>query len=132
MLGLKFEWSSEINAFIIPYRIDDHKHLVTIRLSGNWIIISVGILPSDDVPDEKKLDLYKALLMANHDLPEFSFDIDKFGNIGYSQDIFIPALTFDVFAEEFLSIPVAIKYFWEKILPTIGRKRPSRTDFVYT
>ncbi|MGQ4891149.1 MAG: hypothetical protein ACP6IP_01550 [Candidatus Njordarchaeia archaeon] len=132
MLGLKFEWSNEANAFLVPYKINNHKHIITIRTVGNWLIISVGILAYDEVPPGKKADLYKTLLLANHEFPEFSFDIDQTGNIGYSEDIFIPALTFDVFAEEFLSVPVAIKYFWEKIYPQLGGGEPRKTDFVYT
>jgi len=132
MLGLKFEWSDEIKAFIVPYKINEHKHIIVIRIAGNWIVMSVGILPAEEVPPIKKDELYETLLKANHDYPEFSFDIDAQGNVGYTEDIFVPALTFDVFSEEFLSIPVAIKYFWEKIYPTISGKKPIKTDFIYT
>ena len=58
--------------------------------------------------------------------------LDDEGNIGISEDIFIPALTFDVFWEEFIVIPLAIKYFWETIIPSLGEARkPGRTDWIY-
>ncbi len=137
MLGLKFEKSQELNAFVVPYVIKtkdrEHKHLIIIRTSGPWLILSVGIISKDDIPPTKTDDLYKELLQANHKYPEFSYDIDVDGNVGYTEDIFIPALTFDVFAEEFLSIPAAIRYFWETIFPSIiGGEKPRKTDFYYT
>ena len=132
MLGVKFQWSEEDQAFVAPYKIDENVHLIIIRWNGPWLIMSAGILPSEHIPPSERERLYELILKANHKYPEFSFDIDDNGNVGYSEDIFIPALTFDVFAEEFLSIPSAIKYFWEEIFPQIKVERPKKTDFIYT
>jgi len=132
MLGVKFQWSEEDQAFVVPYKIGENIHLIIVRWNGPWLIMSAGILPSESVPSSEKEKLYELILKANHKYPEFSFDMDDVGNIGYSEDIFIPALTFDVFAEEFLSIPSAIKYFWEKIFPLIKGEKPKKTDFIYT
>jgi len=132
MLGVKFQWDEERKAFIIPYKVGENVHVIVIRWNGPWLIMSTGILLKENILESEKKKLYELILKANHKYPEFSFDMDDEGNIGYSEDIFIPALTFDVFAEEFLSIPAAIKYFWEEIFPQIKGERPKRTDFIYT
>ncbi|MBS7287867.1 MAG: hypothetical protein KIH01_03755 [Candidatus Freyarchaeota archaeon] len=132
LMNLSFEWSEEHNAFLVPYMISGHKHVVVVSWSENWIIIRTGIMMKEEVPQGYKEELYRKLLQANHDYYEFAYDMDEEGNIGISEDIFIPALTFDVFWEEFNVIPLAVKYFWERIIPSLGEARtPSRTDWIY-
>lgn len=132
LMNLNFEWSEEHNAFLVPYEISGHRHVVVISWSENWVVIRTGIMMKEEVPHSYREELYRKLLQANHDYYEFAYDMDEEGNIGFSEDIFISALTFDVFWEEFNVIPLAVKYFWEKIIPSLGEARtPSRTDWIY-
>lgn len=50
LMNLKFEWSDEYNAFLVPYEISGHKHVVVISWSNTWLIIRTGIIRSDEVP----------------------------------------------------------------------------------
>ena|GEM_PF-6134696 len=132
LMDLNFKWSDEHNAFLVPYEISGHTHIVVVSWSDMWVVIRTGIMTKDEVPSRYREELYKKLLQANHDYYEFAYDMDDEGNIGISEDIFIPALTFDVFWEEFNVIPLAIKYFWETIIPSLGEARkPGRTDWIY-
>lgn len=132
LMNVNFEWSEEYNAFLVSYEISGRRHVVVISWSDTWVIIRTGIMMKEEVPQSYKEELYRKLLQANHDYYEFAYDMDEEGNIGFSEDIFIPALTFDVFWEEFNVIPLAVKYFWEKIIPSLGEARtPSRTDWIY-
>ena len=132
LMNLKFKWDEKEGVFLIPYEISGRKHMIVIFVANNWVWMRCGIIMKDEIPKRKELELYKMLLQANHDYPEFVFDMDKEGNIGTSQEIYVEALNFDVFEEEFFAIPFAVKFFWEKIAPTLGRKEPERTDWIYT
>jgi len=76
-----------------------------------WIRIRTKLFKIDDIDSQKVVDALKRLLNANYLFTEFAFDIDEKGWIGVTEDIYIPALTYDVFLEEFLSIIQAIEYF---------------------
>jgi len=131
LMNLKFEWREKDKVFLVPYKISGRKHVVVIFVANNWVWMRCGIIRKEEIPRRKELELYKVLLKANHDYPEFVFDMDKDGNIGTSQEIYVDALNFDVFEEEFLAIPFAVKFFWEKIAPALGKKEPERTEWIY-
>lgn len=131
LMNLKFEWNEKDKVFLVPYEISGRKHVVVIFVSNNWVWMRCGIIRREEIPKRRELELYRVLLQANHDYPEFVFDMDRNGNIGTSQEIYVDALSFDVFEEEFLAIPFAVKYFWEKIAPALGKKEPERTEWIY-
>lgn len=138
-LGFKFKWLEDRETFLIPVRIEtgeekkEHKHLILIQLKGLWVSMRVGLLPVKQIPEGTLEDLKDMLLKANFENPEFAFSMNKKGNVGYSQDIFIPALNFDVFMEEILSIPRAIEKFWSDIVPKLKEvQEDEEIDFFYT
>jgi len=132
LMNIKFKWKEKDGVFLIPYEISGRKHMIVIFVADNWVWMRCGIIKKEEIPKRRELELYKILLQANHDYPEFVFDMDQDGNVGTSQEIYVEALNFDVFEEEFLAIPFAVKFFWEKIAPNLGKKEPERTDWIYT
>lgn len=139
-LGFNFKWVDEKNTFLIPIKVKIdkenekvRKHAILIQEKGLWISMRVGLLPQKQIPHDQEADLKEQLLRANADYPEFSFSVNSEGNIGYNQDIFAPALNFDVFMEELLSIPRAIKKFWSDILPGLEEAEDEEElEFFYT
>lgn len=143
-LGFKFKWSEEYKSFLVPLQLSikgqqegekkekKQKQLVMLQTKGMWLSMRVGLLGKKQIPEEKKEDLWKSLLLANSKNPEFSFSINEEGDVGYSQDIFLPALNFDVFMEEFLTIPQAVQYFWSEIFPKLQEMEEEEISFLYT
>lgn len=144
-LGFKFKWSEEHNSFLIPLQISikesegseekkkkQHRYLIMLQPRGLWLSMRVGLLGSNQIPDGKRGELMESLLMANSKKPEFSFSINEEGDIGFNEDIFLPALNFDVFMEEFLTIPQAINYFWSEIIPELKKVKKEEVSFLYT
>ncbi|MBD3351506.1 MAG: hypothetical protein GF364_08465 [Candidatus Lokiarchaeota archaeon] len=102
----------------IPYQINDKKFLVTIEFHGNkWIVVSALIATKEQVPPEHYNDLLKDLLIANHELPEINYEINRDGDIYTSVDMRVNITDYDNFFSEFYAIPFGIKRFIEKIAP---------------
>lgn len=140
-LGFKFKWLDDQEVFLIPVRLEagegeekkEHKHLILIQLKGLWVSIRVGLLPAKQIPEGSLETLKEMLLKANFQNPEFAFSMNEKSNVGFSQDIFIPALNFDVFMEELLSIPRAIEKFWTDIVPKLKEvQEDEEIEFFYT
>ncbi len=142
-LGFKFQWSDEHDTFLIPIKMgiktggeaeeeQEYKHLILIQPKGLWVSMRLGLLAKNQIPPGKEEELWESLLKANAKYPEFSFSANEEGDIGYNQDIFTPALNFDVFMEELLSIPRAIEKFWTEILPEVKKEKLEEVSFLYT
>jgi len=76
-----------------------------------WIRIRSRLFRLEDLDQNKISDALRELLNANYNYTEFSYDIDDDEWVGVTEDIYIPALTYDVFLEEFLAITQAVEYF---------------------
>lgn len=96
---------------------------VGIIIMGNWIRIFLVL--HDDFTLErfgnKTADILFALLRMQEDFMEFSFGISKTNELLIKEDIYIKALTLDVFEEEYNAILEAYKKFKEKVLPKIKK-----------
>jgi len=112
----------------IPYEIDGKKFQVTIQIMGNkWIVVLALILRREYIPDDVYCDLLKDLLLAIHELPEITYDIDKEGNIYTGVDMRLNITDYDNFFSEFYAIPFGIKRFIEKIAPKYNLKIPDQS-----
>ncbi len=89
--------------------------IVSVSKDRSWVSIKAPLYPLDKIKNEKKFDLLLELLRANNKSPEFAFDLDEKDIIGVTEDIYVPALTFDVFFEELMAVLRAIKYFYSDI-----------------
>ncbi len=81
----------------------------------SWVKIRAPIIKIDKIKPEQRGKLFEDLLRANYKVHEFAFDICDDNYIGVTEDIYIPALTFDVFVEEFNAVLRAISYFYDNI-----------------
>lgn len=108
---------------VVPYEIDGKLFKPTVSLNDKWIVVSSLIIKNEDLPqgidDEYKLQLFRKLLLAIHDLPEINYDIDDQDNIHVSADMRYDITDNENFFSEFLAIPYGIKYFLEKIAPSM-------------
>ncbi|MGQ4891153.1 MAG: hypothetical protein ACP6IP_01570 [Candidatus Njordarchaeia archaeon] len=91
--------------------------IITVGTRRAWVSMRAPLYPLDRVREKDRYNLLLEILQANYKGPEFAFDVDDKGIIGVSEDVFVPALTFDVFLEEFTAILEAIKYFYSVIAP---------------
>ncbi len=108
--------------FIIPWRIGENlKFHITVNFRPNtkWIVVDALICSFDEIPDGVELELYRSLLLANHNLPEINYQIDNEGNILCSVDMDKDIVNYENFFSEFNAIPYGIKYFLEKIAPPL-------------
>jgi len=122
--NLNYEVIDE-QTLIVPYEIDGLLFKPTISLNDKWIVVTSLIVKSTDLPEGKCDDpsylvqLFRKLLRAIHELPEINYDIDDQDNIYVSADMRYDITDIDNFFSEFLAIPYGIKYFVEKIAPTM-------------
>ena len=90
--------------FIIPWRIGENlKFHITINFRPNtkWIVVDALICSFDEIPDGVELELYRSLLLANHNLPEINYQIDNEGNILCSVDMDKDIVNYENFFSEF-------------------------------
>lgn len=142
-LGFDYEWSDEYNTFIIPLKVSleegeegenskEKTHAMLVQIKGMWLSMRVGLLGNGQIPKDREEEMYVKLLKANSTHPEFAFSMNDRGDLGYNQDIFIPALNFDVFMEELLSLPKAVKFFWKEVIPQLKEMETEERSFYYT
>lgn len=106
---------------VVPYEIDGKLFKPTITIDDKWIIVSSLIVKSTDFPQEENylVQIFRKLLLAIHELPEINYDIDNQDNIYVSADMRYDITDIDNFFSEFFAIPYGIKYFMEKIAPSM-------------
>ncbi len=124
ILNFSYLIDPKTRTLIVPIAVRDeggnlHKHEIIITVENTWIVSRTRVISIPKIPADVRERLYKILLRANADMPECNFGIDKDDNIVLTQSILITALHFEGFAEEFLAIPAALKYFWSGIYPEI-------------
>lgn len=105
------------NLLIVPYAIGDLTFNPEIQFHGKWLAVSALIVKREAIPDEAFNDLMHHLLLANHNLPEITFDMDEEGNVYTSVDMRVAITDYDNFFSEFFAIPYGIKHFIEKVAP---------------
>ena len=131
LLDLKHYWNEKENVFelIFSERKDEKsaselaeddaltfKYTIFVRPGIKWIQVYTDVYPLSKIPDEQKPTVFLDLLSSNRKYAEVCFDLDEArGFIGTSQEMMVQGLTFDVFREEFLAIPWAVKKFWTEI-----------------
>lgn len=112
----------DTNTLIIPWKLGDLKFHITVNFRQNtkWVVIDALIASFDEISEKVKFDLYRKLLIANHELPEINYEIDEDGNILCSVDMDKEIINYENFLSEFEAIPYGIKYFLEKIAPSLN------------
>ncbi|MHA1731577.1 MAG: hypothetical protein ACTSU5_06520 [Promethearchaeota archaeon] len=108
------------NTLIVPYSIGDLVFNPEIQFHGKWLVVSSLIMKRQDIPDEVYNDLLFDLLLAIHNLPEISYDVDEDGNIFTSVDMRAAITDFDNFFSEFFAVPFGIRHFVNNIAPKFG------------
>ncbi|MBN2228206.1 MAG: hypothetical protein JW779_01360 [Candidatus Thorarchaeota archaeon] len=131
LLDMKFTWDEKTGSFSLlfnerkdaknytPGAVDDDstfKYTITIKPGERWIQIYADVYPIDQIPTDKRQDVFLDLLKTNRTYAEVCFDFDESRKtIGTSQEMMIQGLNFDGFREEFLAVPWAVKKFWTEI-----------------
>jgi hypothetical protein len=121
---IAFEQIDE-KTLVVPYEIDGKFFKPIITIQGKWLLVSALIIDADALPsnDDAYLRLlYAKILQATHDLHEINYDIDENGSLYVSCDMKYDITDYDNFFSEFFAIPSGIKYFMEKIAPTMDPK----------
>ena len=97
------------------------KYTVFVKPGTKWVQVYTDVYPLSEIPEEKRLSVFLDLLSSNRKYAEVCFDFDEArGFIGTSQEMMIQGLTFDVFREEFLAVPWAVKKFWLEVAKKHG------------
>lgn len=138
LLNMKHTWNEKEGLFELVFserkdakdaslgKSEDDKtfqYVLYIRPGLKWIQIYTDIYPLAKIPKNKHKDVFLDLLKAHRKYAEVCFDIDsERGFIGSSQEMMIRGLNFDIFQEEFLAVPWAVKNFWTDIAPKHGLK----------
>jgi hypothetical protein len=131
LLGMKYSWDDKEGIFELlfserkdsktytPSLEDDglsFKYTIYIRPGERWVQVYTDIISLDNIPKEKRDDVFLDLLRANRRYAEVCFDYDETKRIvGTSQEMMAQGLNFDAFREEFLAVPWAVKRFWTEI-----------------
>ena len=112
----------EGDAIFVPYEINGMVFEPKVEVHGKWIVVSSIIVEAFDLPraDAPYLaGVYRRMLRAMHDLPEINFNLDASGSIFTSVDMRLEITDYNNFFSEFFAIPYGIKYFIEKIAPSV-------------
>jgi hypothetical protein len=131
LLDLKHYWNENETVFELVFseRKDEQsaselseddsltfKYTIFVRPGIKWVQVYTDVYPLSKIPDEQKPTVFLDLLSSNRKYAEVCFDFDEArGFIGTSQEMMVQGLTFDVFREEFLAVPWAVKKFWTEI-----------------
>jgi hypothetical protein len=113
------------NNIIVPYEIEKRLFKPLISVNGAWIVVSCLIVEAKNLPskgDKYLLGLFKKLLVATHELPEINFDVDEQNNVYTSVDMRVDITDYNNFFSEFFAVPYGVKYFIEKIAPSMDPK----------
>lgn len=109
-----------------PSAMDDEaqfKYTICIQPTEKWVQVYCDVLPLDDVPAEKRKELFLELLAMNRKYAEVCFDYDqKREVIGTSQEMMVQGFHFDSFRAEFLAVPWAVKRFWTEVAAKFNLK----------
>ncbi len=136
LLKFKFTKSAEGDAFHLvfterkdeqpasPTAPDDEKtfrYTINVTISDKWVQVYCDVYPLDKIPDEQRAGVFLDLLAMNRKYAEVCFDYDaERGIIGTSQEMLVRGLNFDLFRDEFLAVPWAVKRFWVEIASKHG------------
>ncbi|TFG33530.1 hypothetical protein EU527_07935 [Candidatus Thorarchaeota archaeon] len=131
LLNMKYSWNEKEGLFELvfserkdgkpadPEMGDDastFQYTLYISPGLKWIQVYTDVYPLDKIPKDKQNAVFLDFLEANRKYAEVCFDFDKKrGFIGTSQEMMIQGLNFDLFREEFLAVPWAVKNFWTEI-----------------
>lgn len=131
LLDMKYTWDDKEGIFELvfserkdkqtytPQAEDDgmsFSYTICISPGEQWVQIYTDVFPLEEIPIEKRSDLFLDLLRANRKYAEVCFDYDENRRmIGTSQEMMVQGLNFDAFKEEFLAVPWAVKRFWIEI-----------------
>ncbi len=105
---------------IMNYKISDFVFQVQVLTSESWINIKALIAYVKDLSESDLLKVYHRILVANWELNEVTFSADpENGNIWCETDTSVNT-SFENFEVKFNSIHFAVKYFLDKIAPTVS------------
>ena len=121
---LKIPFIEKNGIILVVWEITGKKFITSLTITGGYLFIYAVIIFRKNLKNTDLKELYELLLRASHTIPEVSFDLDKDGNIGTSQEIHLKALNFESFKSELKAIPTAITYFLESVGPECGLEVP--------
>ena len=118
--------SEQPQTLLIAWNITGITFPASITVTSKYLFLYAVVVLRNALKNSDLRQVYEHLLRASHKLPEVAFDLDDFGNIGTGQEIPLNGLTFEVFKSELDSLPLAILYFLETVVPECKLK----LDFV--
>ncbi|MHA1608755.1 MAG: hypothetical protein ACTSX9_08550 [Candidatus Njordarchaeales archaeon] len=136
LMGKKIVDIDERNlVMLIEEVVNGDKIPIEIQIAKpGWVVIRSILMSGDEV--QKLVGsthiLYRELLRLSFRFPEFNFAMDDSYNIYIVHYIFLGALSFDVFEEEYHAIPAAYQRFKNAVYPEIKRimEEEQKIEFV--
>ncbi|MCF2138123.1 MAG: hypothetical protein K9W43_12905 [Candidatus Thorarchaeota archaeon] len=108
---LTFKTEYNIEGKNVPISIIPHK--------PDWIKVKVQVMALDKVPEEKKLDILKALLIQNYMLDDVTFSMDE-SCIIYSENDIPRSSNLENFHSELTAVVLGTLTFVKNIAPKFG------------
>ncbi|TXT55697.1 MAG: hypothetical protein BAJATHORv1_30077 [Candidatus Thorarchaeota archaeon] len=111
------ERKDELPASPLPEEAEEHfRYTITVKPDEKWIQVFCDVYPLEKIPEAIRREVFLDLLACNRRYAEVCFDFDESREIiGTSQEMMVQGLNFDMFREEFLAVPWAVKKFWTEV-----------------
>ncbi|MHA1699375.1 MAG: hypothetical protein ACTSWN_11085, partial [Promethearchaeota archaeon] len=119
--GLKY-YLIPNNSISIPYNILGREFFIRFELHKQWGIFTCLIVRLEDLPIKSDIylkELYYKLLFATFQLPEVNYAVDENFSVYVNADVPIEMIDANNFYSEFFALPFGVKYFIEKIGPSM-------------
>ncbi len=135
LMGLKYTWNSVAHRFELGFTerkderpasptVEDEatfRYTVNVEITDKWVQVYCDVYELEKVPADRREAVLIDLLSLNRKYAEVCYDYDpRRGMIGTSQEMLVQGLNFDLFRDEFMAVPWAVKRFWVEIAATHG------------
>ena len=118
-MGAKFIEKQETQTLILAHLIHNKYYHVNIVCEPKWIYTYVLIMNGLDIPEEKKKDIFRELLILNKQEKDLTFSLDEEDNI-YSENDSPYNTDYEAFKSEYIMTVKGIELFIEKVAKKFG------------
>ncbi|MHA2224877.1 MAG: hypothetical protein ACXAC8_06720 [Candidatus Hodarchaeales archaeon] len=109
---------------LLLYNVNGIRFAVIVTSLENWIRIAALIIRAEEIPKEKKGEIFADLLRTNWELNEVTYSIDPKGAI-FSENVVLVDSNFENFKSEFSAVVFGVTHFVRNIGPKYGLEKPS-------
>ena len=111
-MGLGYIEKKDENKLLLANYIDEKYYFVYVLCEEDWIYTNVRLLNGVDIPEDKKEELFRQLLILNKNEKDLTFSLDEEDNV-YSENDSPLSTNYLAFKSEYMMTVKGISLFSE-------------------